>query len=42
MHLLSSADLFKKIFRNTMRVSSSFDPDQDRRSVVLCPGPVIR
>ena len=39
MFTLLSADFFKsnffkkKSFRNTIRVSNSFDPDQDRRYV---------
>ena len=39
MVLLSFADFFSKLtfsknsFRNTIRVSNGFDPDQDRRSV---------
>ena len=34
-----TADLFKKSFRNTIRVSSSLDPDHDRSSVGPCLGP---
>ena len=43
MCLLSSADFFskvtfqKKYFRNTIRVSNSLDPDQDRHVHVVCP-----
>ena len=39
MHLLPSADFFQSLtfsknsFRNTIRVSNSLDPDQDRHSV---------
>ena len=45
MLLLSSADFFSKVtisknsFRNTIRVSNSLDPDQDRRSVGPDLGP---
>ena len=40
MLMFLSADIFKinffkKIFRNTIRVSNSLDPDQDRHSVLL-------
>ena len=30
---------FKNSFRNTIRVSNSLDPDQDRRSVIPDLGP---
>ena len=44
MHLLSSAAFYKftfskESFRNTIRVSSCLDHDQDRRSVGLDLGP---
>ena len=45
MLLLSSADLFlnqffsKNSYRNTVRVSNSLDPDQDRSSVGHDPDP---